>query len=165
MRCPKCGYERLQTDSAPDWQCPSCKVAYIKVLEAPAAAPDPLPATRDHAELDDDGSSEREWLVSSGQKIVIYSILINIILHSAEQGRVIAGWFAFVLYFCAAGYSLLGIVRICSGLQKSQGVKLVFMALSYMPLINLVALVYLSVRATRMLREAGWTVGLLGARQ
>lgn len=30
-KCPKCGYERKSTDSAPEWQCPSCGVAYAKV--------------------------------------------------------------------------------------------------------------------------------------
>ena len=30
-KCPKCGYERKATDSAPEWQCPSCGVAYAKV--------------------------------------------------------------------------------------------------------------------------------------
>ncbi len=34
MNCPKCNYERQPADRAPDWQCPSCKVAYSKVLHA-----------------------------------------------------------------------------------------------------------------------------------
>jgi len=29
-RCHKCRYERQPTDSVPDWQCPSCGVAYAK---------------------------------------------------------------------------------------------------------------------------------------
>lgn len=33
-KCPKCGYERKVTDFAPDWQCPSCGVAYVKVSGA-----------------------------------------------------------------------------------------------------------------------------------
>lgn len=28
--CPKCSYVRKPTDEAPEWQCPSCQVAYIK---------------------------------------------------------------------------------------------------------------------------------------
>ncbi len=28
--CPKCSYVRLATDDAPDWQCPSCGIAYHK---------------------------------------------------------------------------------------------------------------------------------------
>ncbi len=30
--CPNCNYQRKETDSAPDWQCPSCGVAYAKVM-------------------------------------------------------------------------------------------------------------------------------------
>ena len=30
--CPNCKYQRKKTDSGPDWQCPSCGVAYAKVL-------------------------------------------------------------------------------------------------------------------------------------
>ncbi|WP_028453918.1 tetratricopeptide repeat protein [Chitinilyticum litopenaei] len=42
ITCPKCRYQRQATDSAPDWQCPSCGVAYAKV----GAAPAPTPAAR-----------------------------------------------------------------------------------------------------------------------
>jgi glutaredoxin len=29
-RCPRCRYERRPGDTAPDWQCPACGVAYVK---------------------------------------------------------------------------------------------------------------------------------------
>lgn len=29
--CPKCNYARQASDNAPEWQCPSCHVAYAKV--------------------------------------------------------------------------------------------------------------------------------------
>ena len=29
--CPACNYRRQATDTAPDWQCPCCEVAYVKV--------------------------------------------------------------------------------------------------------------------------------------
>lgn len=35
--CPKCQYKRAATDQCPEWQCPSCGVAYSKAA-APAAA-------------------------------------------------------------------------------------------------------------------------------
>jgi glutaredoxin len=28
--CPKCNYVRKPTDEAPEWQCPSCQIAYVK---------------------------------------------------------------------------------------------------------------------------------------
>jgi glutaredoxin len=36
MKCPKCSYVRRFGETAPDWQCPSCGVAYAKA-GAPAA--------------------------------------------------------------------------------------------------------------------------------
>lgn len=30
QQCPKCGYVRTSRDEAPDWQCPSCGIAYSK---------------------------------------------------------------------------------------------------------------------------------------
>jgi glutaredoxin len=40
-RCPRCRYERQRTDTAPDWQCPSCGVAYNKAEAAPLPRPGP----------------------------------------------------------------------------------------------------------------------------
>lgn len=36
--CPKCAYVRRDTDTAPDWQCPSCRTAYIHASAELAAA-------------------------------------------------------------------------------------------------------------------------------
>jgi ribosomal protein L37AE/L43A len=30
-QCPKCSYTRMPSDTAPEWQCPHCKIAYYKV--------------------------------------------------------------------------------------------------------------------------------------
>ena len=40
-RCPKCRYERQPSESAPDWQCPSCGVAYAKADGSTAPLPEP----------------------------------------------------------------------------------------------------------------------------
>jgi peptidase C13-like protein len=48
--CPKCGYTRTEQDRAPEWQCPACGVAYVKVAPGAAAPvprrriPDPPPS-------------------------------------------------------------------------------------------------------------------------
>ncbi len=31
--CPKCGHVRAESASAPDWQCPACRIAYHKFVE------------------------------------------------------------------------------------------------------------------------------------
>jgi hypothetical protein len=107
----------------------------------------------------------REWSAARGQKILIYCILLNFLLGAVERLHVVPNLMMLGLYILTTVWSLLGIVRICSGLQRSQGQKILFMVLMFFPLINLVALVYLSMKATRLLREAGWSVGLIGARQ
>ena len=179
MQCPKCGYVRKPEDEAPEWQCPSCKVAYVKAqalkaaaMAAAAAAPAPVrskveappPDEEVVVETEDDNLEERHWLAARGQKILIYSILLNFVMRSVEQSKALPDPLVSLLFFCIAAYSLLGVVRICSGLNRTQNQKILSMVLSFFPLINLVLFVYLSIKASRMLREAGWRVGLLGAR-
>lgn len=171
MKCPKCGYVRLATDVAPEWQCPSCHVAYVK---ARASADEPSP-TRPApsaprvtklapAPAETDDQDDLAELAASGQKIVIYSILLNFVVRGMLQGNMVAPLVATVMAFGLAAYSLVGVLRICSALRKSQNQKLMFMALTCTPWLNLVALVVLNAKATALLRAAGWRVGLLGAR-
>lgn len=163
MKCPKCGYVRLATDAAPDWQCPSCQVAYAK---AKASAGEPVAAIPESpAEpAGTDDADELAVLAASGQKIVIYCILLTLVVRAVAQANVAAPLVAMGMYFGVAAYSLFGVLRICSALGKSQNQKLMFMALSCMPWVNLIALIVLNAKATALLRAAGWRVGLLGAR-
>lgn len=184
MKCPMCGYERRPSDEAPAWQCPSCKVAYVKAAAAavsfqaepavnkgaPKAAPIPASeaaSRRERAEQDRDEAAAdlREWQAARGQKILIYCILLNFVLRAADRAQVFPDLVMLGLSLLTTAWSLLGIVRISSALQRSQGRKILFMVLTFFPLINLIVMVYLSVKATRLLREAGWTVGFLGARR
>ena len=54
--CPKCRYERKPSDTAPDWQCPACGIAYMKyhAPAAPAATvpPPAAPAEREMTEAE-----------------------------------------------------------------------------------------------------------------
>lgn len=182
MKCLRCGYERKPSDDAPAWQCPSCKVAYVKAAAAAPSTSKPVPnksaspttpfqvsaamSKRESTqpEQDDIDTGVRIWQVARGQKILIYCILLNFAFSAMERARALPELVMMCLYLLTAVWSLLGVVRICSGLDRSQGQKILFMVLSFFPLINLVSLVYLSMKATRMLRDAGWSVGLLGAR-
>jgi hypothetical protein len=105
-----------------------------------------------------------QGLAAHGQKIVIRCVVLSFVLRAVERAQALPGWALQVLFFGVAIYSLVGVVRICSGLGESQNKKIVFMVLAFVPVVNLVALVYLSIRTSRMLRSAGWTVGLFGAR-
>ncbi len=167
MKCPKCSYERQPSDDAPDWQCPACKVAYAKVLKAQASVAEPVEPpglAQTEALPDEDALHEQHWLAAKGQKMVIYSILLNILLRAAEQSQALPALVVGVLFVCIAVYAITGVVKICSGLGKTQNQKILFMVMSFLPLVNLISLIYLNVKATGMLRAAGWKVGLLGAK-
>lgn len=113
-------------------------------------------------ELDDDDRAE---LAARGQKIVIWSIVLNFVLRAVAGANALPALVITGLGFAIAAWSLLGVLRICSALAYRQGTKLACMALSFVPLVNLVSLVVLNVRAIRLLRQQGWRVGLFGARR
>lgn len=120
-------------------------------------------AQRDQ-EREVEDEEEKLALAASGQKIVIYSILLNFVLRGLERNNEFPQWLMVVLSICVGVYSLVGVVKLCSGLDKGKGQKILFMVLSFFPFANLLSLIYLSRLATKALRAAGWTVGLLGAR-
>jgi hypothetical protein len=56
--CPRCAYVRAATDTAPDWQCPKCGVAYVKVLQPQAATGAVAPVGR--ASIDEHATGPAE---------------------------------------------------------------------------------------------------------
>lgn len=174
MKCPKCNYERQPADEAPDWQCPSCKVAYVKALQAREQAMATASTTAAYArkalppvaevEDEDIDPHERHSLAAHGQKMVIRSILLNFVLRAVGQSHVLPALAVEALFMAVAIYSLMGVLKICSGIEKSQNQKILFMVLSFFPVVNLLTLLYLNFKVSKTLREAGWEVGLLGAK-
>ncbi|MBV8658178.1 MAG: hypothetical protein JO142_10185 [Burkholderiales bacterium] len=61
--------------------------------------------------------------------------------------------------------SIVGLFRLCKGLGYGTGVQILCLVLLFVPLVNIITLIILSTRATRMLRENGIEVGLLGAKR
>lgn len=106
----------------------------------------------DHANLDQ---------AASGQKLIIYSILLNFVAIASQHATGVL--LVTVLSIAALVMSIIGIVRLCSGLGYSTGSKILLIIGCFIPLINLIILVTLSMKATSRLREAGYKVGLLGA--
>lgn len=180
MKCPKCSYERRPTDDAPAWQCPSCKVAYAKVehldsresasREPPVRSARRVQAPVQTVSVSSTGGNETShgeldtWFAARGQKIVIWCVLISLVLRAVEGSGFVPNLIVELLLIALAAYSLVGVANICSGLGKSQGRKIFYMVLAFVPLLNLVALLYLNYKATKLLRTAGFKVGLLGAR-
>ncbi|HSC76247.1 MAG TPA: hypothetical protein VLB90_08440 [Pseudomonadales bacterium] len=107
---------------------------------------------------------ERQWLAAGGQKMAICSIIFNFVLRSAEKSEALTGHLLEATSLVVALFAVAAVLKMCSGLGKSQNQKILFMVLSFVPLINIGVLIYLSIKTTRLLRDAGWTVGLFGAK-
>jgi hypothetical protein len=100
--------------------------------------------------------------VASGQKLVIYAILVNFL----TIGLLAAfGDIAGLVGIVAIVMSFVGMFRLAGGLGYSTGAKILLVVLLVVPLVGLITLLVLNSRATTALRAAGYKVGLLGARR
>jgi len=99
--------------------------------------------------------------VASGQKLVIYAILLYFL---AAALRTVVGPVALLAFLACLVMSWTGIYKIARGLDYPVGWRIVLLVLMLVPLVGLLVLVMLSSKATGRLRKAGYSVGLLGAR-
>ena len=106
-------------------------------------------------------ASEDTEKVRSGQKMLIYAILLNFVNFALQAaGTPLLG---LLVALTALVMSLVGIFRVASGMGFGIAVKILLVILMFVPLVNLITLLILNSRATKLLREAGYTVGLMGA--
>ena len=100
--------------------------------------------------------------LASGRKLVIYAVLVNFLTIGLQ---VAFGDIADLAAIIAVVLSIIGIFRLASGFSYSVGIKILLVALMFIPLINIIALLKLNSSATKALRAAGFKLGLLGARR
>lgn len=99
--------------------------------------------------------------LASGQRMVIYSILGYFLAIGVQQGYpILAGIFIFAALIMA----LFGTFRIASGLKIAIPLRIILFILMFMPLLNILTILWMSSSATKKLRAAGYTVGFLGAK-
>lgn len=98
--------------------------------------------------------------VASGQKMIIYAILINIVTYVLQ---IAVHPFLGLLALAAIALGIIGIVNLAKGLGKSTGLTVVFVILMFVPCVSLIMLLILNSEATRELQRAGYRVGLMGA--
>jgi len=123
-------------------------------VENPYQSPSAVVATREKPTslLDD---------VASGQKLVIYAILLYFV---AAFLRTVIGPAALLAFLVCMLMSWVGIYRIARGLDYPVWGRIILLLLMLVPVVGLLVLVLLSSKSTARLRKAGYTVGLLGAR-
>ncbi len=101
--------------------------------------------------------------LASGQKLLIYSILLSLVA-GALQYALKSNGFGLVLNLIAAVMAIVGAVRTAGGLGQGTVAKIIYAIAMFIPLVSLIIMISLSVRASRRLKEAGYSVGLLGAK-
>ncbi|MBT5900761.1 MAG: hypothetical protein HOH58_01475 [Opitutaceae bacterium] len=101
--------------------------------------------------------------VCSGQRFAVWAIMLNLLtvpLLLVPEGALIRA----PLILVAIVLAVLGIVRMSQELNISL-VLIVLMAMGMViPFLNLVILLVINARATRYLRDHGYTVGMFGAK-
>ena len=104
-------------------------------------------------------SSREIELIRTGQKLLIYAILLNI---AGSVIAVFAPQLAF-LQLLVLGVSIVGMVKLFQGFNTAMWARVLMFLSMLIPLVNLIVLLRLNARATRELRAAGYKVGLMGA--
>lgn len=86
--CAKCGYTRKSTDTAPEWQCPRCELAYVKTEAAAMAARNRQAELRQQRALREsgDGAAPGKAPTSRAQRLVLIGLL-------AAAGLVGGSWY------------------------------------------------------------------------
>lgn len=100
--------------------------------------------------------------VAAGQKMIIWSIVLNIVSVMVSTGFADL-WVVVALAAIALG--ITGLLRLAKGLGYSTATKVILVILAAIPLVSLIMLLIVNGRATKALKAAGYRVGLLGARK
>lgn len=100
--------------------------------------------------------------VAAGQKMIIWAIVLNIVSVIVSTGFADL-WVVVALAAIALG--ITGLLRLAKGLGYSTPMKVVLVVLAAIPLVSLIMLLIVNGRATKALKEAGYRVGLFGARK
>ncbi|WP_201549965.1 hypothetical protein [Psychrobacter fjordensis] len=102
--------------------------------------------------------------IASGQKIVIYSIVANFLVGVSQRSTPELGVIVIVFSLLVTAAAIYGAYRLCTGLDYSVGIKVLVVVLLFVPFINLITLIVLSVKGTKVLRQAGYEVGFFGVK-
>ena len=129
-------------------------------MENPYQAPQ---ATVREEQVDTSNTSD----LLTGQKRVIYAVLLyfaTVAVSVVGGDNVVAGLIviALVITFFVLGWT--GMYRISRGLGHSMVSRIFVMLLMLIPLLGLLTLLVTNSKATKALKAAGYSVGLLGAR-
>lgn len=116
----------------------------------------------DHFEAQYDEPNLDPLNAGYGQRLLIIAIVLNFSTASLIKSNHID--LAIFLSLWATIMSIMGVLQLGKALDFAVYKRALFVVALFLPIINIIALIYLSVRATTILRDAGYEVGLFGMR-
>jgi hypothetical protein len=115
-------------------------------------------------EASSDRNDPKILKVKSGQKMILWAIVLNFAAFGVAMVALGGVFLAIVVNLVALVISIWGLIRLCSGLGFSVLSIILLVILMIVPLVNLITLLILNSKATNALRAAGYSVGLMGAK-
>lgn len=94
MKCPKCEYFRKEGETNPEWQCPSCGIAYSKILNKDKNAKGLVEPSKTDSSLKKEHSKSLKEsisyiIISIGSGTILYfSLLRDSLVISTSEGSV-----------------------------------------------------------------------------
>ncbi len=98
--------------------------------------------------------------VAKAQKAVIVAIVMNVVFSTLGT----TGLAGLILALAASALTTIAVYTLSSALDDSMTTRVLYAVVTLVPIANLVFVLGLLIRATKVLRSAGYSVGLLGAK-
>ena len=119
-----------------------------------------------NAKINDKDEANEEELIrlkrlAIGQKIILYAIALYLIIVLLRN---FFGPAVYLIVVLSLAMSLVGVYNVLSALKVPLPFRIITFILLVLPYINLILLCVLNFKATKILREAGFSVGVFGAK-
>lgn len=136
-----------------------------------AAGPPPLPAANpyqppDTVALEADAEADPAALIAAGrgQRILIWCVLLSFAARGLYRNPEIPMLVNWTIAVALMAWAFHGVLLIAGGFGYGRGAKLGLLFGSTVPLLGIGLWIWLSMKTTRALRAAGYTVGFFGVK-
>lgn len=106
-------------------------------------------------------AGEKVQKMIGGQKLLLYAMLVFIGANILSSRVPILG---LAMFLAAAVMAVFGLAKVCSALGYHVVSTVLLCVTMIIPLLNLIILFVVNRQATARIREAGFEVGLMGAK-
>lgn len=137
---------------------------------AAPGTPPPMPEVADPwrapetRQLEERADDEALLLAGQGQRILVWCVLLAFLTRNLQRSELLPEFFGWAAAVALMAWAFRGVLMIASGFGYERGRKLALLFASTLPLIGIGTWIWLSLKTTRALREAGYEVGLFGVK-